>query len=126
TQRLFEIAALLAAVRAQLGEGGKLLLGLIEIASLDIKLPKIFARGLEVRPKVQRLVVVGERGRIVAGLAKREAEKIVDIGFLIVFGEAAQPLDGGSIVASLNLGPGRCQVDGAGRRVVIDRERGAE
>ena len=77
-----EVVALLAPGRAQPLEGGELVFGEVELVGFEEELAEVLARRLVAGLELQGLGVVGERGRVVAGLAQREPEQAVDIGVL--------------------------------------------
>src|ERR1700754_4129595 len=62
--RLFKIAAFLASRGAKLRQRCKLFLRLVHVACFHEELAEIFARSLVVRLQVERLRVVGKRGRV--------------------------------------------------------------
>src|SRR5271156_6441956 len=64
---LLKIFALFAAAGTEFLKGGKLFLGLVDIAGLDIELAEIFAGCLVVWLELQSLGVVGQRRFEVAG-----------------------------------------------------------
>src|ERR1700722_6145040 len=109
--RSLQILALVAACWAELRQRRELLLRLVDVSRLDIELAEIFARCLVVGLQVESLGVIRERGRVVARLAKCEAEQIVDVGVLGVFGEIAQFGQGALVVLGLYLCAHWGQVD---------------
>src|SRR5271168_264640 len=84
TDGLLKVCTLFAAAWAEFRQDGKLFLGLLDIAGLDIELAEILASSLVIWLQFQRLGVIGQRRFEVAGLAQGEAEQIVDIGLLDV------------------------------------------
>src|SRR6185503_20761862 len=74
--------ALLAALRAEADQHGKLLLRLRQLAGLHVQLSQVLVRALVIGVEIERLLVEGQRPGVIAGLAQREAEQIVDIGVL--------------------------------------------
>src|SRR5581483_9935566 len=71
---LLQVLALLAARWAQAGEDGEVLPGLVRLPGLDVELAQVFVGALVIGVEVERLAVVGERARVVARLAQREAQ----------------------------------------------------
>src|SRR5271168_3376657 len=119
---LLKVFTLFAAARAEFRKDGKLLLGLLNIAGLNIELAEILAGRLVVRLKFQCLGVIGQRRFEVAGLAQGEAKQIVDIGLLDVLGKIPQLRESGGVVLGLDLGADRSQVRCIGRLDVVDRK----
>src|SRR4051812_5806925 len=76
---LLQIVALLAPVRAQTYQNRELLPGLGELAGLNEEFAQILVCSLVVGFELQRLCVVRQRRRIIAGFPKRESEQVVDI-----------------------------------------------
>src|SRR5271163_1467200 len=117
---LLKVFTLFAAARAEFRKDSKLLLGLLNIAGLDIELAEVLAGRLVVWLELQCLGVIGQRRFEVAGLAQGEAKQIVDIGLLDVLGKIPQLRESGGIVLGLDLGADRSQVRCIGRLDVVD------
>ena len=71
-----KVFAFFATDRTQARQNVELLLGLRDVSGFDIELAKVFACGFALWLELQRLRVVGQRGLEVAGLAKRETNKL--------------------------------------------------
>src|SRR5215212_11929501 len=121
--RPLEVVALLAPGRAQPLEGGELVFGEVELVGFEEELAEVLARRLVAWLELQRLGVVGERGRVVAGLAQREPEQAVDVGVLGVLHEVAQLLFRRGVVLRLDLRADGREVDAVAGGHVVDRER---
>src|SRR6478672_10504469 len=78
-----QILTLFATLGALLGQCCELLSGVWKLASLDIQLAQIFVRSLVIGVEVQRLLIEGKRGRVVARLAQAETHQCIDVRVLM-------------------------------------------
>ncbi len=105
---MFQLVVFVAAEEADVVQRRQMLLGLGQIAGLQIGLADVFVRALVLRIEGQRRLVGGE-GRVeIAPVAQRIAEKVVGVGVLRIGGHGlSQQRHGtGEILGFGGLAPG--------------------